>query len=88
MWYNGGMRHLFRKYWYAILIVIIILTLAVLVQYTKDTNDVAKWVFTFLKEWAVILSAVGTLLLAWIALWTIRERRRSNAAQKNKYLGE
>ena len=82
MWYNSGMRRLFRKYWYVILIVVIILALAVVVQYTKDTNDVARGVFNFLKEWAVILSAAGTFLLAGIAFWTIMRSRRSKIADE------
>jgi len=73
---------LFRKYWYVILIVVIILALAVVVQYTKDTNDVARWVFSFLKEWAVIFGAVGALLLAVIAFWTIFRERRSKLANE------
>jgi len=73
---------LFRKYWYVILTVVIILALAAVVQYTKDTNDVARWVLNFLKEWAVILSAAGTFLLAGIALWIIMSGRRSKVANE------
>jgi len=76
------MKRLFRKYCYVVLIAVIVLTLAVVVQYTKNTNDVASWVFNFLKDWAVILSAIGAFLLAGIALFTILRERRSKAAQK------
>ncbi len=71
-----------RKYWHVILIVVIILPLAVVVQYTKDTNDITRWVFNFLKEWAVIFGAVGALLLAVIAFWTIFRERRSKLANE------
>ena len=76
------MRRFFGKYWWVIPIaIIVILVLAVVVQFTKDTNGVAEWVFNFLKEWAVILGAAVTLLLvivAFITLKTTTEQRRKS----------
>ena len=41
---------------------------------------VAKHVYGYLSDWSVIFSAVGTLLLAVIAFWTIFRERRSQAS--------
>lgn len=75
------MKGLFGKYWHVILISVIILLLAftVLVQNTKDTNDLAKWTFDFLDDWATVLSAAVTLMLAIAAFWAIAENRRIQA---------
>jgi len=55
--------------------VVIILGFAVWVQLSKETNWFANWLFTFLKEWATVLSAAVTLLLAFAALWVISDTR-------------
>ena len=71
------MRNLFGKYWPVIPICIaLILCAAVLVQIFKLSNWVANWLFNFVNDWAIILSASITLLLAVAALWAISETRR------------
>ena len=43
---------------------------------------VAEYIYGYLTDWGVILSATGTLLLAVIAFWTIRQSRRSKIANE------
>jgi len=83
------MKMLFGKYWWLVpAAIVIILALAVVVQYTKDTSEVAEWVFKFLSDWAVILSATAGLLVVFGALLAIRENRRSEARRKIRQWAE
>ncbi|GAJ14884.1 unnamed protein product, partial [marine sediment metagenome] len=67
--------HIFRKYWWAILIGSVLIGLAILVQTTKDTNDFAKWIFNFIDDWAFVLSAIIMFFLATAAFLSILENR-------------
>ncbi|MDD4859558.1 MAG: hypothetical protein PHR56_05070 [Dehalococcoidales bacterium] len=72
------MKKLFGQRWYFIIIVVIVvLGTAILVQNFKSNNCFAKWLFNFLNDWAMVLSAFATLLLAFVTVWTLREGRRS-----------
>lgn len=78
---------LFGKYWWLIPVAIVtILALAMVVQHTKDTSDIAKWVFVFLDEWSMVLSASATLLLAFTAFWAIMDNRRVRTADRREKL--
>jgi len=80
MCYDAYMRALWiflRRFWLPITIVIvIILGFAIWVQFSKETNWFAKWVFDFLAQWAIVLSAAVTLMLAMAAFWNISDTRR------------
>jgi len=67
----------FPKHWLPTLIalVITVICFAALVQIFKETNCIANWLFNFLNDWALVLSASVTLLLATAAFWAIRESR-------------
>lgn len=60
-------------------IVIIILSLAIIIQLFKDCNEVAEWLFTFVNEWAPALSATIAVTLIVTFLWNLRENRREKA---------
>ena len=79
MCYNASMRAIWaflRRFWLPITIgAVIILGFAIWVQFFKETNCFAKWVFVFLSQWATVLSATVTLLLAFAAFWVISETR-------------
>jgi len=80
---------LFGKYWWLVPVaIVIILALAVVVQYTKDTNDIAEWIFNFLKEWAVILSASIAVVLVIATLMAVRENRRTQALDRIRVWAE
>lgn len=78
------------KKWQLILIFaligILILGLAILVQNTKDTNDFTKWMFTFLDEWATVLGATVTLMLAGAAFLAIKDNRDTRKKEKQERL--
>jgi len=78
-WYNGAMKALWdlvRRFWLPITIfVVIILGLAILIQIYKETNCFAGWVFNFLQQWAIVLGAAVTFLLALAAFWSISDTR-------------
>ncbi len=79
----------FKGYWFIrtiTVIIIIVVVLAILVQNTKDTNNFAKWAFTFLSDWALVLSASATLLLALVAFWAIMDNRNSRILDKKERL--
>lgn len=87
------MRRLFRKYWYVILIVIIILCLAVLVEvfrvavYFADTpfKSFADHTFNFLSGWAVAGGPVMTLIAVAVALYIgIKSLRQTENIQKRE----
>ena len=62
-----------------ILVILIVLLSTVLVQITKDTNAFALWVFIFVGDWAVPLSAAAAVAIAAMALRTFRENRIATA---------
>jgi len=55
--------------------IVIILGFAIWVQFSKQTNCFARWVFDFLTQWAIVLSAAVTLMLAIGAFWNISDTR-------------
>lgn len=79
----------YKGYWYfrfIINVIVLIIFLAVLAQNTKDTNDFAKWAFTFLDEWSMVLAAAATLLLAGAAFWAIMDNRHGRIVDRRERL--
>ena len=67
---------LVRRFWLPITIfVAITLGLAILIQIYKETNCFVGWVFNFIQQWAIVLAAAVTLLLALAAFWNISDTR-------------
>lgn len=65
-----------RRFWLPITLgILIILGSAIWVQLSKESNWFAKWVFDFLAQWAIVLSAAVTLMLAMAAFWNISDAR-------------
>ena len=77
MWYNCGMKR--RQIFFLSVIVTIILSLAIVIQLLKGSNELAKWVFTFVNDWAPALSATAVVILIITFLWNLRENRRERA---------
>ncbi len=77
------MKAWFIKYSWLLIIALVII-LAVLVQNTKDIFAISKWVFDFLNDWALILSAAIMLLLAIAAFRAISENRAERAEQARR----
>lgn len=79
MCYNASMRALWvfvKRFWLPLTIgIVIIIGFAIWVQFSKETNCFAKWVFDFLTQWAIVLSAAVTLMLALAAFWNISDIR-------------
>jgi hypothetical protein len=75
-----------RKYWRYILPIIILLVLAVIVQVFKEENIIAAWIFGFISDWSVIISAVFTLVLALAAFISIKEIRKDRRRNRNMIL--
>jgi len=75
-----------RKYWSYIVTIIILLVLAVVVQVFKDENVIAGWIFGFISDWSVIISAVFTLALALAAFISIKEIRKDRRRNRNAIL--
>lgn len=82
------MRNWFRKYRPPLLIGSIVLlgvlSFAVLVQSFKSTNCLAAWIFNFMNDWAIILYASVTFLLAIAAFWGIREGLRERVEERHR----
>ena len=77
------MKRIFGKNWWFILVIFfVIVGFAAGLQYFRETNSVAEWIFKFLSDWAVILSATVGLLIVISALLAIQENRRSEARRK------
>jgi len=70
---NWIRRHLIIS---AIISIAVLVGLAILMQLTKSTNCLSNWVFTFLDDWAVILSALTALILVIVTIVNIIENRR------------
>ena len=68
-----------RRYWLLLLAFLAIIGLAVWVQFTKDTNSTAKWIFNFVDNWSAALGAAAAFLLVILGLAAIREARRRQA---------
>lgn len=65
-----------RRSWLPVTIgLVIILGFAIWVQSSKETNWFAKWVFDLLTQWAIVLSAAVTLMLAMAAFLNISDAR-------------
>ena len=62
-----------------ILVSLIVLLSALLIQITKDTNAFARWLFDFISDWAVPLSAGAAVVIAALALRAFQENRRATA---------
>ena len=77
--YNASMSALWvlvRRFWLPIAIgTVIIVGFLTWVQFSKETNCFAEWVFDFLTQWAIVLGAVVTLMLALAAFWNISDTR-------------
>ena len=54
-----------------IILLAIVLCLAIVVQVFKSECVIAKAIFDFLTEWAIVLGAVATLVLAFAAFWSV-----------------
>ena len=83
------MKHWAREYRYVIAIgsiVFIAFCLAVVAQFFKETNCVAKWAFYFFSEWAMALSAAVMLLLAAAAFWAIMDNRHGRRVDRKQRL--
>ena len=67
------MRKWLAKYWWPLLIAAIVLCSVILVDIFKSESWLAKRVFDFLDDWAVVLSAAATVTLAIAAFWAVRQ---------------
>ena len=77
------MKRIFGKNWWFILVIFfVIIGFAIVLQYLRESNGVAEWIFKFLSDWAVILSATVGLLVVVSALLAIQENRRAEARRK------
>lgn len=81
-----SVRDLLRRFWPIIPIVVIVIGLAVVVQIFKESCWLATWLFSFLNDWAIIIGATATVILATAAFATvfiaIRENRRTSALDR------
>ena len=82
-----GMTYLwgiFRAYWKGIVIPFcIVLVIAITIQWFKDDFVFSKWLFEFLSDWAIVLSAFVTFLLAFSAFVAIsNDRHQRNIDRK------
>lgn len=65
-----------KRFWFPIAIgIVVILGFAIWVQLCKETNFFAKWAFDFVTQWAIVLSASVTLILAFATFWVISDTR-------------
>ena len=62
-----------------IVIAIIAFASAIIIQFLKDSNEIAKWLFTFVNDWAPALGATAVIALIITFLWNLRENRREKA---------
>lgn len=79
----------FKGYWFIkfiTILIVLVLILAVLVQIFKSTNWFAMWFFTFLSEWAMVLSTSVMLMLAGAAIWAIMDNRYARIVDRNELL--
>lgn len=67
------MKSLFSsRIWLLVIILLaIVMCLAIVVQIFKSECVFAKAIFDFFSEWAIILGAVATLMLAFAAFWSV-----------------
>ena len=82
------MRKWNREYRYVIaigIVAFIFLCLAILIQSFKTTNCLATWLFNFLSQWAMVLAASATVLLAAAAFWAIMDNRHSRLKDSKKH---
>jgi hypothetical protein len=78
-----GVTHMKKRWvWIIISVFLVVVGLAVLAQFQKDNNTVAKWAIDFLTNWANALTAIATVLLAFTAFWVIFETRQFNYLDK------
>lgn len=91
------MKESIREHWLLFSVGIVIIFTSILVQALKETPcpEYMPWyqcwsnqVFKYFADWAFILGATGTLLLAFIAFWTIKENRRSGYAKEVRIWAE
>jgi len=67
---------LVRRFWIPVtILIIVVLGFAICIQLNKETCRFAGWVFDFLQQWVIVLSAAVTLLLALAAFWSISDTR-------------
>ncbi len=60
------------RIWLLIIILLaIVFCLAIVVQIFKSECAAAKAIFDFISEWAIVLGAVATLVLAFAAFWSV-----------------
>jgi len=82
------MASLFGKYWplylasVVVILVSVIAAIVVQLQLFKETNWLAAWLFKFVNDWAVPLSASATILLVIAIFMTIRETRRRRVLER------
>ena len=83
--------YLIRKYKCAFIIAGIILGASIAIhsfrtvpcpEYMPWYQCTGEYIYGYLEDWAIILGATGTFLLAFLAFWTIRERRRDKLADE------
>jgi len=68
-----------RQILFLSVIAIAILSLAVTIQFFRDSNPLAEWIFNFFNDWAPALSASAAIILIVTFLWNLRESRREKA---------
>jgi len=78
-----------HKYWLIVGVVLLAFSIAIHVLKVAEFSSYTLWykrlatqIYRYFRDWGVIFSALGTLLLAAIAFWTIRQGRRSKGANE------
>lgn len=83
------MRNWNREYkilWIMGIAFIIFIAFAILVQLTRDCIELSGWVFIFLDDWAIILSASAAFLLFIAAIWNVFDNRDTRRKEKQERL--
>jgi hypothetical protein len=99
LWYNRVMKHGLKvliehykskEHWYVkylIWSIVSIVCFAILIQIFKEVGFLpAQKIFDFLNQWAMVLSASATLLLAFTAFWAIMDNRHGRIVDRRERL--
>jgi len=95
LWYNDGMKNwlkelknLFRKYWWAVVIAVIIVTAGALIS-VFSSYWLCRYILNFFDDWSIALSAGAAVILALAAFLTIRHsKKQENRRRKAELLNE
>ena len=79
-----------KEHWYIKYIIwgiISVVCFAILIQILKEVGvPTAQKIFDFFTQWAMVLSATATLLLAGTAFWAIMDNRHSRIVERRERL--